>query len=86
MKPSLTVTRSATAPIAVMTCPPGSPGAAMTEPLLLVGLGSVVSDVLETTLRMLVSVGGGTNLIVRLWLLPLAKVGIGKSIVPVVSL
>jgi len=70
-----------------MTCPPGSPGAATIDPLLFVRSGSVVFDVLETTLRMLVRVGGGTNLMVRLWLLPLVKVAIaGKSIVPVVSL
>jgi hypothetical protein len=38
-------------------------------------------------LVMLVSVGGGTKLMVRLWLVPLAKVAIAeKSIAPVAGL
>jgi hypothetical protein len=57
------------------------------EPLLLLGLGSEVSDRLETTLTMLVSVGGGTNLRLRVTALPLAKLAIaGKTIAPVVGL
>ena len=81
------VTTSAWAPIVVMTLPPDPPGGASTEPLLLVSLGSGVSDRLDTTLVMLVRVGGATKLMVRLWLLPLAIEAIGgNTIAPVVGL
>ena len=88
MRPLLDVTRSArAASIEVVTRPPAEPGIASVEPLLFVKSGSKVDDRLNTMLVMLVRVGGGTKISVRVTLLPLAKVAIaGKSIAPVAAL
>ena len=88
VRPSFDVTRSAlAAPTVVTTLPPDPPGGAAIEPLLLVSLGSGVSDRLDTTLVMLVRLGGAAKLMVRLWLLPLAKEAIaGNTIAPVAAL
>ena len=85
--PLLVVEMSAALPITVVTRPPGWLGAADVEPSLLLTLGSGVSEVLRTMLVMLVRVTGGTKPIVRVTVLPLAKLAIaGKLTTPVLGL